>query len=826
MNRMRRQGMVAVIATLGCLFSAAQLLAQTAAPGLGPAGKLLSVEIESAGRPVLQGRDSRRQLIVTGKYETGQLRDLTHTVTYSVASPGIVKVDPDGFVTPLANGVVAVTAKSAGGMSNSVQLKVDRTDVEVPINFPNQIVPIFTKLGCNTGSCHGKSSGQNGFKLSLLGFYPNEDYEYLVKENRGRRIFPSAPEFSLLLLKPTNLLAHGGGRRLDKDSYEAQLLTRWIEQGMPFGSENDPVVKRIEVFPKTRAMNRGADQQIAVVGHFSDGVARDVTRMVTYESNDLQMAETTPSGLIKTLDVPGDAAVMIRFQGQVTVFRASIPLGLQVTTPAPRNSIDTAVFAKLKTLGIPPSKLCSDSTFIRRASIDITGKLPTAEQVQQFVDDKNPKKRPTLVNFLLESPGYGDYFANKWNAVLRNKTDFRFHNWIRRAMQENVPYDEFVRGILAATGDSESHPPVAWYREVTNATTQAEDTAQLFLGMRIQCARCHHHPFEQWSQNDYYGFTAFFSQVALKAGRRGPTALRNQPLNQRVYHKGGVAQARNPRTQKDLQPAGLGSETLEIAAYEDPRHKLVDWMAAPDNRFFARALVNRYWKHFFGRGIVEPEDDMRVTNPPTNPALLDALAKGFIASKFDLKQLIRSICSSAVYQLDSEPNEYNKEDKQNFSSYYPKRLTAEVLYDALNQVTNTTTAFTGMPTGTRAVQVPVAMTNNYFLTVFGKPAGASACECERSAEANLAQSLHLLNSPEVQGKLSAGNGRADQLAKNEELNDSEKITELYRWVYARNPSEDELKFILPRIEPVENKKLAYEDLLWALINTKEFLFNH
>jgi len=793
-------------------------------PGLGPQGTLESIHFERSGALVLRGPNARAQVLVTGAYSSGQRHDLTREVTFSAASPGVVEIDKSGFVTPLADGQTVITAKADDGIAATRECRVEQLASPRPINFPNEIVPIFTKLGCNSGGCHGKSDGQNGFKLSLLGFYPEEDYRYLVKEHRGRRVFPAAPEFSLLLTKPTNQLPHGGGRRLDEGTYRWQVIHNWIEQGMPYGGEDDPTVESIEVLPKKRAMNRDSRQQVAVVAHYSDGTQRDVTRMATYESNDTQMAESTTSGLITAFDTPGDVAVMIRFQGQVTVFRASVPLGVQVTDlPPARNLVDKHVFGKLKELGIPPSPLCSDSAFVRRAFLDITGRLPTAAQAREFLESKAPDKRDKLIDYLLDHPGYGDFFANKWAMILRNQRtgdtahSFKFHAWIRTAMQENMPYDQFVRNVLAAAGDVDSHPPVAWYNQVSNSLEQVEDTAQLFLGLRIQCARCHHHPFEQWSQNDYYGFQAFFNQVSRKPGRKGGN-------NIRVYHKPGSAQARNPRTGKELVPTGLGGEPLEIPPYEDPRHKLVDWMARPDNPFFARALVNRYWKHFFGRGIVDPEDDMRVTNPPSNPELLDALAEHFIASGFDLKDLVRTICRSSTYQLSSEPNEYNQSDKQNFSSFYPRRMLAEPLYDAIHQVSGVDTRFQGMPSGTRAVQLPDNGFNDYFLTVFGKPQAASACECERSSDANLAQSLHLLNSSDMQQKLGAGGGRAAQLAADTERGDLEKMTELYYWAFSRPPREDELELILPFIESKENKRQAYEDVLWAMFNTKEFLF--
>jgi len=806
-------------------------------PGLGDPGKLTAIEIEQTGGLTLQGPDSTGQLVVTGKYATGQLRDLTSVVTFEAAPANVLSVHSGGMLVPLADGEATVTAKHPEGLTTSAKVTVKHIADALPINFPNQIVPIFTKLGCNAGGCHGKASGQNGFKLSLLGFYPNEDFEFLVKEGRGRRVFPASPERSVLLLKGINEMPHGGGRRIEKNSYEYRLIRRWIEQGMPYGKETDPTVAKIEVFPKTRTMDRDTEQQLSVVAHYTDGTIEDVTRMAQFEPNDAEMAESTIGGKVKTLDLTGDVAIMIRFAGQVTVFRASIPLGLKVDNLPPANNfVDEIVFNKLKVLGIPPSPVCDDGTFIRRVSLDVTGRLPTAEEAQAFIKETDPAKRDKLIDRLLASADYADYFANKWSAVLRNKKAnanqtrgaYLFHEWIRDNLHQNKPYHEFVRDVVAASGEIGQNPPVTWYRAVTTAEQQMEDTAQLFLGLRIQCARCHHHPFEKWSQSDYYGFAAFFSRVGRKNGINGLQAQDEQ----RIFHNRGMASAKNPRSGEDMKPTGLGSAPLTIPADDDPRHALVDWMSTPENPFFAPALTNRYWRHFFGRGIVDPEDDMRVTNPASNPELLSALSQHFIKSNFDLKDLVRTICRSKTYQLSSEPNQYNVNDKQNYSRYYPKRLNAEVLYDALNLVTNTTTGFSGMPTGTRAVQLPDTAINNYFLTVFGKPQGNSACECERSQEANLAQSLHLLNSNEVQGKLTAGNGRADTLAKDKDRSPEDKVRELYRWVYAREPipdadaSKDELKIALAHIEKSENKQVAFEDLLWALINTKEFLFNH
>jgi len=797
-------------------------------PGLGPRGDLVSIEFEG-GVPVLIGQIARRQLMVTGTYSSGQRHDLTHDVTYSVDNPNFVSIAADGFVTPIADGEVSITAKVATGQTATTRLRIEHCGEELPINFANEIVPIFTRLGCNSGGCHGKADGQNGFKLSLLGFYPEEDYDYLVHETRGRRIFPADPEFSLLLAKPANEIAHGGGKRMSPGSYEWDLIVRWIRQGTPFGDETDPVITRIEVEPSVRQMNFDAHQQLVVLAYYSDGTVRDVTRLASFESNQSELAAVNTNGRVKVENSPGEAAVMVRFQSQVTVFRAVIPQGFAVDqTPPARTFVDPFVMTRLKQLGIPPGPVCEDSTFLRRATVDITGRLPTADEARAFLADQDPQKRDRLVDRLVDSSGYAEYFAGKWAAVLRNKRrngndrvyTYRFHDWIRGALEQNMPYDQFVRSVLTATGDAESHPPSAWFREVNTSSLQMEDTAQLFLGMRLACAKCHHHPFERWSQQDYYGFEAFFTQVGLKNSRFNP----NQGQPDMVFLRDVQPAATNPRSGKPVPPTPLGGEPLQIANFEDARVQLADWMVAPENPFFAKAIVNRYWKHFFGRGIVDPEDDLRVTNPPTNPELLDALAKHFVEHRFDLKDLVRNICKSSVYQLSSEPTEFNRRDQQNFSSFYPRRLTAEVLYDSINSTLATPAGFIGVPKGTTAVQLPDNGFDNYFLQVFGKPEASSACECERNPEANLAQSLHMLNSQDVQNRLQNGNGIAAQFVKDEKRSLEELASELYLRAFSRQPTEAELQIVVEHVTRAENKQQAWEDVLWAVLNAKEFQF--
>jgi len=712
---------------------------------------------------------------------------------------------------------------------------------EPPVSFVNDISPILTKAGCNAGACHAKAGmGQRGFRLSLLGFEPQEDYEHIVKEAKGRRVFPGAPEESLLLLKAANVVPHGGGKRLDTNSEDYKTLARWISQGVAYGKETDPKLASIEVQPKHGSMKTRSEQRLKVLAHYSDGSTRDVTRIALYEANDKNMAQASEEGLVKILDLPGNVAVMVRYQGMVSVFSASIPLGATVENlPPAKNFIDGFVFANLKQIGVPPSPVCDDATFLRRASLDIAGHLPTVEEATAFIADTAPDKRNRLIETLLASPDYADFFANKWAALLHNKrdaaaditADFAFHDWVRDCMQANTPYDQMARQLLAATGTIATNPAVAWYKRVKEPQQQLEDVAQLFLGVRMQCAQCHHHPFERWSQKDYYSLSAFFSQVGRK-----PTATAGEDV---IFSKRGIAEAENKKTKLMVKPAALGGPTLDIPPDEDPRLRLADWMSEKTNPFFAKALVNRYWKHFFHRGLVEPEDDIRDTNPPTNPELLDALAKYFIDSGYDLKAMVRVITQSSAYQFGATPNQYNGVDWQNFSRYYPRRLNAEVLLDAIDQLTGAQTDFADLPRGTHAIALPDNSYNRTsgFLKVFGRPEGASVCECERVQSASLAQSLHLMNAADMKAKITAANGRAELLSK-ETKPEPEKIRELYLAAFSREPRENELETTeayLGRsqfdaqgapLDAQKAKRQGYEDILWALINTKEFLYNH
>ena len=709
------------------------------------------------------------------------------------------------------------------------------------ISFVNDIVPVLTKAGCNAGACHAKAGGgQNGFQLSLLGFESAEDFEHLVMEGRGRRISLTNPSQSLLLLKASGEIAHGGGKRLPKSSQGYALMLNWIRQGMPIDLPSGPKLVGVDLEPKNVSFRPNQEQQLKAMARYSDGTVRDVTSQALYFSNDNAMAQVSEGGLVKALDITGKVAVMVRYQGVVTVFNALIPLGAPIEQfPVAKNFVDEAVFANLKLLGIPPSEVCDDATFIRRVSLDISGRLPSEEETKAFLANKSAGKRGQWIEELLRSPDYADFFAGKWTAVLKNRRDdasdivsnFAFHAWVRDSLLANKPYDQFVRELLAATGTVVGNPPVAWYKRVKEPKDQIEDVAQLFLGVRMQCAQCHHHPFERWSQDDYYSLAAFFSQVGRK-----PSETRGEDL---IFHKRGIAAAKNIKSGLSLKPAALGDQVAAIAPDEDPRLRLADWLRSPKNPFFAKALVNRYWKHFFQRGLIEPEDDIRESNPASNPELLAALEKRFIESGFDLKDLVRVITTSNAYQLSALPNKHNVGDRQNYSRYYPRRLPAEVMLDAVDKLAGTQTDFANLPSGTRAVALPDnSYNNNPFLRVFGRPEGESVCECERIQSSSLAQSLFMINANDIRQKLAnQSTGRAQRLA-NDKRPAKEKIEELYFAAFGRQPRPDELQTALNYLtekrinaqgKPVDAGRAAfenYQDLIWALMNSKEFLFNH
>ncbi len=777
----------------------------------------------------LSGAESAQQLIVTVRLPGGETQDATAAATFKSLHQDVAAVGPSGRVQAAGDGTAEIVVE-AHGVKAVQKVTVAEAGVYRPVHFENEIVPILTKHSCNSGGCHGKAEGQNGFKLSLLGFDAAFDHEAIVSESRGRRIFPAAPEHSLLLEKPAAQVPHGGGLRIRSDSEDYKKIVRWIRAGVSTGSPTDPRVARIEAYPPASILDRRGKQQIAVTAVYTDGRREDATRLAQYEVNDKEFAEVTEEGLVTAGDLSGETSVMVRYQGQVEVYRATIPLKAKIGQWPDfphQNFIDAHIEAKLKLLGMPPSPLSTDSEFLRRAWLDICGTLPPIEEAKAFLADQDAQKRAKLIDRLLERPEYISFFALKWGDVLRNRRQgqearmrgtFAFHRWIRDSLAANKPYDRFAREILTATGEMRLNPPVAWYREVTAPTTRADDVAQIFLGTRIQCAQCHHHPFEKWSQADYYGMVGFFSRL----GQKNPPGLGSEPV---VFIRRD-GETRHPRTNDVVKPRPLDGPVVDPKPGQDPRVQLAAWMTAKGNPFFARALVNRMWAHFFGRGIVEPLDDMRATNPPSHPELIAELAKDFEESGFDLKHVIRRICASRTYALSSLPNEFNTKDRNTFSRYPTKRIQAEVLHDALHQFTGAQLRFDGMPLNTRAIELPDESFASSFLEIFGKPKRVSGCECERVSEASLGQSLHLINSPDVMDKVGAKAGRVEALVADARPN-PEKIQDLYLAAFARDPTADETAVALSYLGANgRDKKQAYEDLVWALINTKEFQFNH
>ena len=797
----------------------------------------------------LEARGSGAELTLIGPYDSQQLlvtttdQDVTRAARYSIDPKGIAEIDANGLLKPKAAGSGTLTAQLADGSKATLKLNIEQFGEARAMSFANDIVPIFTRNHCNAGGCHAKAMGQNGFRLSLFGYEPAADYEGLLGQARGRRISPAAPEASLFLRKASGMMPHKGGVRLNREGPDYQTILRWIRQGMPYEPKDAPVVDRISVRPRHRVMRPQAEQQLVVTAFFSDGTKRDITRAAQFEPSHEDMSEVDEHGLVKISNRTGSTSVMIRFREHVDLFRATSPLGHETPkTAPPANFVDEHVFAQQRLLGIPPSALCEDHVFLRRVTIDIAGRIPTLAETDAFLASKAQGKRAKLIDQLLKLPEYADHFAGKWAGILRNKggldwqsrETYAFHDWIRQSLSENRPFDQLVTELVTASGRADVNPAVAWYRTVKDPKDQMADIAQVFLGIRMKCAQCHHHPYEKWSQDDYYGFAAFFSTLARKE-------IYKLPENDMVYHKMQLAAYENPATKEKLKPTPLDGKALDLPATQDPRVELARWMTAKENPYFARMLVNRYWKHFFGRGLVEPEDDIRITNPATHPDLLQALTDSFKTSGHDLKKLVRTICNSRSYQLSSNPTPQNSDDSQFYARYYPRRLSAEVMLDSINDLTGSENSFNRLPIGVRAIALPDDQANkeSVFLTVFGRPQNNTACECERSDEATLTQSLHLINSGAMQSKLTGSRGRAAQLTADKDRPDNQRINELYRRAVSRDASSDELAVAEAHLKKKRRqsakdpKKLplakaerqAFEDIIWVVANTKEFLYN-
>ena len=754
-------------------------------------------------------------------------RDCTREATYESDNPAVASVDSTGYVTAIGNGLTAVRVAHPGGKLE-ISVKVSGVGSSGrSVDFRTEVMPLLSKLGCNAGGCHGKASGQNGFKLSLFGFDSDFDYAAIVREARGRRVFAASPDQSLFLLKGAGRVPHGGGRRLNPDGADYRVIRQWIAAGTPASAPDVPTVRKLKVVPSDRTLKRDSQQQIAVLAEYSDGSTRDVTRQAEFASNLDVVASVDSTGLVKSHQLSGEAAIMARHMGHVAVFRALVPHGEPLTDIPefkPINYVDELALAKWKKLGLRPSPTVDDVTFLRRITVDVCGRLPTLAEVRAFIADTAADKRTKLVDRLLDSPDYPAYFALRWGSILRNsnlagadQAAYAFHGWIKDNIARNRPYDEFVRGIVAAAGEWQDAPAINWYWQ--NRDDQLHqitaDVAQIFLGVRLQCAKCHHHPYERWGQADYYGLAGFFTRLGRKSFGQPPPYFASATV---------TSGERDPFTGKAPEPKYPDGESPKFTPEDDPRHGLVDWMVKPENPFFARALVNRLWGHFLGRGLFQEVDDQRDTNPPSNPELLDALAKEFVAKKFDLKHIIRTMLTSRVYQLSSTPTEHNKDDRQNFARYYARRMPAEVFLDAVNQATGSKAGFSGVGTNGRAVDLPHEGFGSYFLDTFDRPKRVTVCECERSSGATLSQVLLLANSEEIENKIAAGDGRVSKLVKDKK-SIAESIEELYLAALSRQPTNAEKNKTTAFVDQQTNKQQALEDVLWALLNSKEFMFN-
>ena len=765
---------------------------------------------------------ARRQLLVSTDG-----RDATRKAEYVSRKPEIVSVDATGYLIPHANGAVEIEVK-LNGQSMLVPVDVSGLEMIRPVDFATEIEPLLSRFGCNSGGCHGKARGQNGFKLSLFGFDTDYDYQTLVSEGRGRRVMVSAPEKSLLLLKGAGAVPHGGGRRIEPGSEPYRLIHSWIQAGAPASAPSVPHVVKLSMIPAERVMSANEQQQLVVLAEYSDGSHRDVTRAAQYSTNLDVVAIVSDDGLVTANEPTGEAAIMTRYMGQVAVSRVLRPQGAPLASLpnfTPRNFVDQLAADKWMKLGLKPSAPCDDPTFLRRVTVDLCGRLPTVDESRTFLADMGSDKRDRAIERLLASPDYPAYFALKWGSILRNsnlagadRASYAFHNWLKDIVARNRPYDEFVRGIVAASGEWADAPAINWFWQSRDDQLHqvTADTAQVFLGLRLQCAKCHHHPYERFTQDDYYGLAGFYTRLGRKSFGEPPPYFTSPNV---------TLGERHPITGQQIEPKYLDGAVAKFTAEEDPRHALVDWMAKPENPFFSKTMVNRLWGHFFGRGLVHEVDDLRETNPPSNPELLDALAKEFRDRKFDVKHIIRLLVQSRAYQLSSDPTDDNRRDQQNFARFYARRLPAEVAHDAVEQATGFKTNFSNMSADSRAIDLPHERFGSYFLDTFDRPKRVSGCECERSTSATLSQVLLLSNSDEVEGKLQGGSARIAKLFE-AKRSTPQMIEELYLATFSRLPTPQEIVTATGYIDRDAEPRKAVEDLLWTLLNSREFLFNH
>lgn len=767
---------------------------------------------------------ARQSVVVQAVYADGITRDVTDQATWTFAAEGLARRDGN-VLYPVADGETQLTVAFEGS-SVAVPVKVQRATEPRPVSFKLDVMPIFMKAGCNSGSCHGAARGKDGFRLSLFGFDPNGDHYRICRELPGRRIDLAVPEASLLFEKSVGAVPHTGGKRFEPDSEMAQLILEWLRNSVPEDPADIPTCTSIDIYPKQAVLDgEGATQRVTVTATYSDGTVRDVTSLALFLTSNETSAAISPDGVV-TAGARGEAYVMARFATHTVGSQYIVlPAGLQYEEQPfqPVNYIDELVAAKLKKLRLHPSGDCTDEEFLRRVSIDLVGLLPTVEEYQAFMADTDPQKRAHKIDELIARKEFTELWVSKWAEWLMmrssNQVSYKsivlYYQWLSDQIANNVPLDVMVRDLLATSGGTFKTPQTNFYQIETDRLKVAENVAQIFMGMRIQCAQCHNHPFDRWTQDDYYNFAAFFAQIGRKTGEDSREII--------VYNAGG-GEVQHVVTGQNAIPHFLGGGKAEIAPGQDRRAILADWLASPKNPYFAANFVNRVWQHFFGIGIVEPVDDVRVSNPASNPELLEAMAQRLTSTNYDFKGLVRDICLSKTYQRSTQRNESNASDEKNFAHQNIRRIKAESVLDIISQVTNTKDKFQGLPLGARAVQIADGSSSSYFLTTFGRATRVTACSCEVKMEPTLSQALHLMNGDTVNNKIQQGGVLAQLTGQG--LDPAACIENLYIRCLGRRPTPEEQASLAPLFAEGTNRDQALADVFWALLNSREFLFNH
>lgn len=799
------------------------LFASIALPTVSAWGGTLSVY-----PPDAKLEDSRdlQGMVALWTRDDGVTVDVTGQAAVAFESEGVAGWSSKGAqLTPIADGQTQVSF-SYEGQTVTVPVTVSNAGADPSMSFRNDVLPVLFRAGCNGGACHGSARGKNGFALTLFGYGPNDDYYYLTRENRSRRLDVANPDESLMLTKPTGKIAHEGGAMMEPDSPMYNTIRRWIAEG----ALNDPAevktLTEIEIMPKQVVLEgSGTTQRFTVRAKYSDGSDRDVTTLAILSASDEATLKIDGNGLATAGD-RGEVYVMARFGSFAVVSQAVvIPGGATLAWPEdaqPKNYIDEFVFAKLRKLRVAPAPLCSDHAFLRRAYLDITGTLPTIAEVEAFLNDADPEKRSKLIDALVERPEFANVWAMKWAEVLRvkdvpNVLDpkgmHRYNDWLRQAVAENRPMNELVKELLSAQGGNFTNPAVNFYVIEREPNIIAENVSQVFMGVQLSCAQCHNHPFERWTMNDYYSFAAFFGQVGRKAS--------TDPREQIIYNAGG-GEVKHLHTQQNMPPKFLGGATPDVTG-KDRRAVLAEWLTSPENPWFAKNIANRVWAHYLGAGIIDPPDDVRVTNPPANADLLEELGRKMVEYNYDLKRMVRDICNSYTYQMSTQARAPEYADTRNFAVARVRRLSAEQMLEALSTATDTDVKFAGLPLGANATQV--TNSGNYFLNIFGRPSRDSVCTCDRTNEPTLAQSLHLINGDTINGAIQREGSSLDQWIK-EALPPADVVRRMYMASVSRPPSEEETLRLAQYVEQAEDKTAALQDAFWSVLNSKEFMFNH